>query len=131
MKCSLGIPNFLKRSLVFPILLFSSVSLHCSVRRLSCLSLFFFGTLHSDGCIFPFLLCLSLLLFSQLFVRPPDNHFALLHFFFLGMVLVTASCTCHEPPSIVLQARCLSDLIPGINLSLPLYSHKGFDLVDT
>ena len=29
-KYSLGIFNFLKRSLVFPILLFSSVSLHCS-----------------------------------------------------------------------------------------------------
>ena len=36
MKCSLGISNFLEESilsLVFPILLFSSVSLHCSVRK--------------------------------------------------------------------------------------------------
>ena len=30
----------------------------------------FFGTLHSDGSIFPFLLCLSCLFFSQLFIRP-------------------------------------------------------------
>ena len=41
--------------------------------RLSYLSLLFFGTLHSNGYIFPFLLCLSLLFFSQLFVRPPQT----------------------------------------------------------
>ena len=33
MKCSLGISNFVKRSLVFPILLFSSISLHWSLRK--------------------------------------------------------------------------------------------------
>ena len=44
---------------------------HCG--RLSYLSLVFFVTLHSDGYIFPFLLCLSLLFFSQLFVRPPQT----------------------------------------------------------
>ena len=33
-------------------------------RRLSYLSLLFFGTLHSDAYIFPFLLCLSILFFS-------------------------------------------------------------------
>ena len=37
--------------------------------RLSYLSLLFFGTLYSNGRIFPFLLCLLLLFFSQLFVR--------------------------------------------------------------
>ena len=31
---------FLKRSLVFPILLFSTISLHCSLKRLSFLSLY-------------------------------------------------------------------------------------------
>ena len=41
--------------------------------RLSNPSLLFFGTLHSNGCIFPLLLCLSLLFFSQLFVRPPQT----------------------------------------------------------
>ena len=49
---------FLKKSLLFPILLFSSISLHCSLTMLSYLSLLFFGTLHSDGYIFLFLLCL-------------------------------------------------------------------------
>ena len=38
---------------------------------------------------------------------------------------------CHEPLSIVLQALCLSDLIPWIYLSLPLYNCKGFDLGHT
>ena len=49
---------FLKRSLVFPILLFSSISLHWSLRKAFLSLLLFFGTLHSDGYIFPFLLCL-------------------------------------------------------------------------
>ena len=35
---------------------------------------------------------------------------------------------CHEPPSIVLQAPWISDLIPWIYLSLPLYNCKGCDL---
>ena len=39
MKCSLASLTFLERSLVFPILLFASVSWHCSVRR-AFLSLF-------------------------------------------------------------------------------------------
>ena len=48
---------FLKRSLVFPILFFSSISLLDRWGRLSYLSLLFFGTLHSNGYTFPFLLC--------------------------------------------------------------------------
>ena len=65
-------PVFLKRSVIFSILLFSSVSLHCSLRK-AYLSLLFFEILHSDGYIFLFLLCLLLLFFSQLFVRPPQT----------------------------------------------------------
>ena len=41
--------------------------------RLSYLSLLFFGTLHSNGYIFPFLFCFWLLFFSQLFIRPPQT----------------------------------------------------------
>ena len=63
---------FLKRSLVFPILLFSSFFCIDHWGRLSYLSLLFFETLHSDAYIFPFLLCFSLLFFSQLFLRPPQ-----------------------------------------------------------
>ena len=61
---------FLKRSLVFPILLFSLSLCTDHWGRLSYLSLLLFGTLHSNGYIFPVLLCLSLHFFSQLFVRP-------------------------------------------------------------
>ena len=49
---------FLTRSLVFPILLFSSISLHWSLGKAFLFLLaIFFGTLHSNGNIFPFLLC--------------------------------------------------------------------------
>ena len=58
---------FLKGSLVFPIPCIDHRG------RPSYLFLLFFGTLHSNGCIFPFLLCLSLLFFSQLFIRPPQT----------------------------------------------------------
>ena len=59
------------------------------------LFLLFFGTLHSDTYIFPFLLCFSLLFFSQLFFSlPPQTTILPFSFFFpLGMVLITPSCT--------------------------------------
>ena len=64
---------FLKRSQVFPILLFSSIDLHWSMRKVS-LSLF--ATLWNSAfkwvCL-PFFLCFSLISFSQLFVRPPQT----------------------------------------------------------
>ena len=75
--------------------LFSFISLHCSLKHcsmLSYLSLLFSGTLHSVVYIFPILLCLSPF-FLAIYKMFSDNHFALLHFFFLGMVLVTASYT--------------------------------------
>ena len=63
------------------------------ISLISPLSLLFFGTRHSNGYIFPFLLYLSLLLFSAICKASSDNHFAFLNFFFLGMILITASCT--------------------------------------
>ena len=74
---------FLKRSLVFPSLSFSFLCID-PWRRLSYLSLLFFGTLHSHGYIFPFLLYLSHLFFSQLFVRPPQTTIFPFWFLFLG-----------------------------------------------
>ena len=105
MRCCLDISNFLEeRSLVFPVPSLSSLSLHCSLKGLSYLSLLFSRTLHSDGYIFPFLLCLSLLFFSQLFVRPPQT--TILPFFFLGIVScvesVYWSCFCIHPASLCL-----------------------------
>ena len=45
---------FLKRSLVFPILLFSSISLHWSLRKAFLSLLLFFGTRHSNSVSFLF-----------------------------------------------------------------------------
>ena len=73
---------FLKRSLVFPIYCFPQLLCTDHWGRFSYLSLLFFGTLHSNGYILPFLLCLSRLFFSQLFVRLPQT--TILHFFSLG-----------------------------------------------
>ena len=119
---------FLKRSPGFPFLLFSSICID-HLGSLSYISLLFSGIIHSDGYIFPFLLCLSPLFFSQLFSKvSSDNHFVL-HFFFLGMVWSAPSVQCHEPLSIVLQALCLPHIIPWIYLSLPLYNIRHLILV--
>ena len=131
MKCSFGISYF-HESLVFPILLFSSIPLNCSLRKtfLSPLAIVWnsaFKWVH----LFFSLLSFTSLLFSAICKTSSDNHLAFLHFFFFELVLITDSCTCHKPLSIVLQALCLSELIPWIYFSLPLYNHKGFDLGHT
>ena len=75
---------FMKRPLVFPILLFSSISLHCSFKKaFSSLSLLFPGTLHSVRFISRFLPCLLFFFFPQLFVKPPQTTTLLLGFLFL------------------------------------------------
>ena len=119
MKYSHDISNFLEEISVFPILLFSSVSLLDHLERRFYLSLLFFGTLLSDGYNFPFP-----------FVRPPQIVILLFAFLFLGMVLITTSCIMLWT-SIHSSSGTLSDLIPWIYFSLPLYSHKGFDLGHT
>ena len=70
MKYFLGGSNFLEESLVFPILLFSFVSLHWSLRKAFLSLLAILWNCAFDAYIFPFLLCYLLLFFSQLFVRP-------------------------------------------------------------
>ena len=125
---------FLKRSLVFLILLFSFFFFFNidHWERLSYLSLLFFGTLNSYGYIFSFLLCLLLLFFSQIFIRPPQT--IILPFCISSSWAWFWSpppVQCYEPPSIVLQALYLPDRIPWIYLSLLLYNHKGFDLGHT
>ena len=63
--------------------------------------------------------------FTQLFVRPPQTTILLFCISFSwGWSWFLPPVQCHEPPSIVHQALCLSDLIPWIYLSLPLYTHK-------
>ena len=85
---------FLKRSLVFLILLFSSISLHWSLRKafLSLLAVHLnFTYIWVYLSFFPLLL--ASLLFTAICKASSDNHFAFLHFFFLGMVLIPVSCT--------------------------------------
>ena len=84
---------FLKRSLVLPILLFPSISLLWLLRKAFLSLLLFFGTLHSDAYIFPFLLCLSFLFFQCYLKGLLRQPFCFFHFFFLGMVLLPVSCT--------------------------------------
>ena len=102
MKCSLGISNFLEEisslslSIVFlyffPFYCFPLFLCIVHLGRLPYVSMLFFGTLHSDEYIFPFLLSFTSL-FSVIHKAPLDNHFVFLHFFLLGMVLITASWT--------------------------------------
>ena len=107
---------FLKRSLVFSILFFSSISLHWSLRKVFSPLLAVSGTLHSYGYIFPLLLCFLLLFFSQLFVMPSQTTMLPL---FMGMFLITASCTV-SGTSIHSSTGTLSNLIPWIYLSHPI-----------
>ena len=102
MKWFLGIYNFLKE--VYSLfLLFSPISFHWSQRKAFFLFFLVFGTLHSDRYIFPFLLCFSLL-FSQLFVTPPQTTICLFCIsfsweWFWSLTLVQ----CHKPQFIVTQ----------------------------
>ena len=83
------------------------VSFHWSVRKP------FFSPCYSlELCIqmdisflFSFTFCFPS--FKAIYKASSESHFAFLHFFFLGMVLITVSCTSHEPLSIVLQALCV------------------------
>ena len=126
MKCSLGISNFLEEfsSLSHSIVFLFLCTDHWG--RLSYLFLLFFWTLHSDGCIFAFLLCFLLLFFSQLFVRPPQT--AILPFcisFPGGWSWSLSPVQCHKPHSIVHQG--LYQIRP-LNLFL---TSTGFELVSS
>ena len=85
---------FLKISLVFPILLFSSVSLHWLLRKafLSLLAILWNSAFKCVYLSFSPLLFTSLL-FTAICKASSDSHFAFLHFYFLGMVLIPVSCT--------------------------------------
>ena len=127
MKCSVGISNFLEE---------------ISSLTHSIVFLYFFALITEDGFLispcysfelsiqlgvsFPFTLPFASLLFSAICKASSDNHFAFLHFFFLGMVLITASCTMSWT-SVHHSSGTLSDLIPeSFHSSLCLSHHKGF-----
>ena len=118
---------FFQRSLVFPLVLFSSICLHWSLRKafLSLLAILWNSVVKWVYLYFS-PLPLASLLFSAINKASSANHFAFLHLFFLGMVLIPVSCTSWT--SIHSSSGALSGLIPWVCLSLPLYNHKGFDL---
>ena len=73
---------FLKRSLIFPILLVYSITLHWLLRKAFLSHFAILWNSHSDEYTFPFLLFLSLL-FLAICKVSSDNCFNFLHFFFL------------------------------------------------
>jgi len=104
---------FLKRSLVFPILLFSSIYFHWSLKKA-------FLSLPAILCNSAFI-CLYLSFFPLLFASllstaickaSPDSHFPFCISFPCGWSWSLSPVQCHEPHSIVHQALCLSDLVP-------------------
>ena len=117
-------------SLVFPILSFLSI---CTdyLGMLSFLSLLSSGTLHSVEYIFPFILYLLLLFFSQLFVSPQTITLPSCISFSERWFWLLAPVQCCEPPSINFQALYLPDLFPWMYSLLSLYSHKRFDFSHT
>ena len=106
---------FLKRFLVFPILLFSFISLHYLLKAFLSLLAVLWNSEFSW--VYPSLSSLpsTSLLFSAICKASSDNYLAFLHFFFLGSGLDhRLLLQCLEPQSIVLQALCLPDIIPWI-----------------
>ena len=74
------------------ILFFPSISLHCSLKK-GFLFLLVILWSSSFSWIYLALLPFMSLLFSAICKDSSDNHFAFLHFFFLGAILVTISYT--------------------------------------
>ena len=121
--------NVLKRSLAFPILLFSSI-LHYSFKK-TFLSLLAILWNSAFSWIYLFLspLFFTTLLSSGICNVSSDNHFAFLNFSFsLGWFGSLPPVQYYEHVSIVLKALCLPDIIPWIYSSHLLFYHKGFDL---
>ena len=103
---------FLKRSLVFPILLFSSISLHWTLKKasLSLLAILWNSAFRCLYLSFSPLLFASLL-YTAIYKASPDSHFAFLHFFSMGMVFIPVYCTMSWT-SIHSSSCTLSDLGP-------------------
>ena len=96
---------YLKRSLVLPILFFSSISLHWSLKT-AFLSLLAVLWNSAFRCLYlSFSLCFLLPFFSQLFTRPPQTAILLLCISFSWRwSWFLSPVQCHELPSIVHQA---------------------------
>ena len=109
MKCSVCISNFLEEisslshSIVF--LYFFALITEEDFLNPPC-----FGTLHLKGISFLFSFAFSFSSFLS-----SDNHFTFLHFFFLGMLLITASCTMSQT-SVLSSSGTLSIRSNPLNL---------------
>ena len=132
MKCSLGISNFLEEiySLSYSIVFLYFFAMITEEGFLSLLAIWNSAFKWIYRSLSPLLF--PSLLFTAICKASSDSHFAFLHFFFLGMVLIGVSCTMSQT-SVHSSSGTLSDLVPYIYLSicLPLYNHKGFDLGHT
>ena len=127
MKCSLVISHFLEET---SSLSFAVVFLH------------FFALITEEGFLispcYSLELCIQMLIsflfsvafhfstFTAICKASSDSHFAFLHFFSMGMVLIPVSCTMSRT-SFHSSSGTLSIRSRPLNLFLPLYSHKGFD----
>ena len=113
MKCSLGISNFFKRCLVFPIPLFSSISLHWSLRKafLSLLAILWNSAFRCLYLSFSPVLFTSLL-FTTIWTASPVSPFAFWHFYSMWMLLIPVSCTMSRISIHRFQAFYLSGLVP-------------------
>ena len=69
-------------------------------------------------------------LFTAILSLPQPAILLFLHFFFMGIVLILVSCAMSWT-SVHSSSGILSDLIPWVYLSLPLYNCKGFYLGHT
>ena len=109
---------FLKRSLVFPILLLSSISLYWSLRNafLSLLAILWNSAFRWIYLPFSPLL-FDTGLFTAICKTFSDNHLAFLHFFSMGMVLIPVSCTVSQT-SIHSSSGALSIRSSPLNLFL-------------
>ena len=93
---------FLRRSLVFPLLLISSISLHWLLRKafLSLLAILWNSAFKWVYLSFSPLLFTSPL-FTSICKASSDSHFAFLHFFFLGMILIPDQLYVYIYPSLL------------------------------
>ena len=102
-----------KRSLIFSILLFSSISLQWSLRKdfLSLLAILWNSAFKWVYLSFSPLLFTSFL-YPAVCKASSDSHFAFCISFFWGWSWSLSPVQCHNLLSIVHQALCLSDLVP-------------------
>ena len=127
-----GVRDIFYNSFDFPMPLNKIYLKNWSLRKafLSLLDIFWNSVFKCVYLSFSSLLFASFL-FSAICKASSDNHFAFCLYFSWGWSWSLPLVQCQVPPPIVLQALCLSDLIPWMYLSLPLYNSKGFPLVHT